>query len=284
MKNLKSQPTWKSRTNGLLALTIALVTSGGVAANAEVIYGVSDQLGELISFDSASPGSLISSYAISGVQSGDEIRGIDWVNGTLYGLGDQGNLYTMDTTGHATLVGTGLGVALSGVYFGFNAGASQLYVSSDLGANLTVDPVTGLATVNPTYSSADVDALAYEYASGTFYGISVKNNELLSLNPVTGAVSDVAPTGVGILTHPIGFDISPTTGIAYVTAPVGGVTEIYTEDLTTGGLTSIGDVGPPSVFTEGLDSIAVVGVPEPATMSLFVVGGFSLLGFLRRRR
>ena len=94
---------------------------------------MSDQLNQLVTFDSASPGTLLSAHNISGLQGNEQLRGIDWVNGTLYGLGDGSHLYTIDpNTAVATQVGAGsFTPALNGIDFGFNAGTSQLYVSSD---------------------------------------------------------------------------------------------------------------------------------------------------------
>ena len=92
-----------------------------------MVYGVSDQLNELLTFDSASPQNGLSARAITGVQSGDQIRGIDWINGTLYGLGNESYLYTINpNTGAATQVGAGqFSPLLNGTDFGFNQGANQ---------------------------------------------------------------------------------------------------------------------------------------------------------------
>src|ERR1700690_1681616 len=126
----------------VLALAAALAVAPGFKANAELVYGVSDQLDQLVSFNSASPGTLLSAVSITGMQSGEQMRGIDWISGTLYGLGDQSHLYTINpATGAATQVGAAFSPVLNGIDFGFNAGTSQLYVSSDLGQNLTLNPI-----------------------------------------------------------------------------------------------------------------------------------------------
>ena len=115
------------RTNlirSVIALAAALAVASGLKANAELVYGVSDQLDELVSFDSASPGTLLSANSITGLQTGEEMRGIDWIGGTLYGLGNQSHLYTINPlTGAATQVGAGaFSPVLNGIDFGFNAG------------------------------------------------------------------------------------------------------------------------------------------------------------------
>ena len=64
-------------TRSALALAVALAVASGSKANAELVYGVSDQLDELVSFDSATPGTLLSANSITSLQSRQEMRGID---------------------------------------------------------------------------------------------------------------------------------------------------------------------------------------------------------------
>jgi len=265
----------------VLALAAALAVAPGFKANAELVYGVSDQLDQLVSFNSASPGTLLSAVSITGMQSGEQMRGIDWIGGTLYGLGDQSHLYTINpATGAATQVGAAFSPVLNGIDFGFNAGTSQLYVSSDLGQNLTINPITGVATAGPNYTGASLDSLAYDYFNTDFYGISASTHDLYGVNPVTGATTLIGATGVSFADR-IGFDISPMTGSAYFSGTVAGQTEFFGVNLATGALTLVGDIGTPGELTSGLDSIAVV--PEPATMALTAIGGFMLVSLRRRK-
>ncbi len=280
---MKIQTMRVNPAGNVLALAVALAVASGIKANAELVYGVSDQLDELVSFDSASPGTLLSAHSITGLQSGEEVRGIDWIGGTLYGLGDQSHLYVINpNTGAATLVGAGaFSPILNGIDFGFNAGTSQLYVSSDLGQNLTINPITGAATAGPDYTGASIDAMAYDYSNGDFYGISADTHDLYGMNPATGGTSLIGPTGVDFADR-IGFDISPITDDAYFSGTVDGQTEFFSVNLSTGALDLVGDVGTPGELTSGLDSIAVV--PEPATIALSAIGGGFMLALFRRRK
>src|ERR1035438_1226502 len=211
-----------SLTRSLFALVIGLAAVPCITANAELVYGVSDQLGELVSFDSATPGSVLTAHALTGMVSGEQIRGIDVIGSTLYGLGDQNHLYTINpNTGSVTMVGSGFTPVLNGIDYGFNAGTSQLYVSSDLGQNLTLNPTTGTATAGPNYTGAVIDALAYNYVNTLFYGVSAVDHSLYQVNPVTGATTLIGPTGVAFVDR-IGFDISGATGTPYFSGTVGG--------------------------------------------------------------
>jgi len=278
---MKIQTMRVNPARNVLALAVALAVASGIQANADLVYGVSDQLDELVSFDSASPGTLLSAHSITGLQSGEEVRGIDWIGGTLYGLGNQSHLYTINpATGAATQVGTVFSPVLNGIDFGFNAGTSQLYVSSDLGQNLNINPITGVATAGPNYTGASLDSLAYDYFSTLFYGISAASHDLYLVNPATGATSLIGPTGVSFADR-IGFDISPVTDNAFFSGTVGGQTGFYSVNLSTGALDFIGDIGTPGELTSGLDGIAIV--PEPATVALSAIGGLMLLLFRRRK-
>ena len=275
---------------GTLTLAFGVLVVSTVKVNAELVYGVSDQLSQLVSFDSASPGTLKSAIALTGMPSGEQIRGVDWVNGVLYGLGDQSHLYTINTgTGVCTPVGSGsFSPILNGIDFGFNAGTnqSQFYVSSDLGQSLTLNPTTGTATVLPNYTGASIDAIAFNFVTGTFIGVSAVNHDLYSLNPATGGTTLIGASGVNFIDR-IGLDISPATDVAYFSGTVSGQTELFTVNMSTGAFTLIGDIGTPGEFTSGLDSIAFTGittVPEPGTASLVIGGGLAAFVLIRRKK
>src|ERR1035438_5317190 len=181
---MKSKAFGHACTLSTLAWVIVLAAAPCITANAELVYGVSDQLGELVSFDSATPGSVLTAHALTGMVSGEQIRGIDVIGSTLYGLGDQNHLYTINpNTGSVTMVGSGFTPVLNGIDYGFNAGTSQLYVSSDLGQNLTINPVTGTATAGPNYTGAVLDSLAYNYVNTLFYAVSAVDHDLYQVNP-----------------------------------------------------------------------------------------------------
>jgi len=257
-----------------LQLGLILLAAFGIqanAANTEVVYGVSDELGELVSFNITSPGTLLSAHALTGMVSGEQIRGLNVLGSTLYGLGHQNHLYTINpATGSCTLVGSGFTPVLNGVDFGFGAGAGQLYVSSDLGQNLTINPTSGTATAGPNYTGAVIDTMAYNYVNTQFYGLSAATHDLYLMNPATGATTLIGPTGINFSDR-IGFAISSVTGTAYFSGTVSGQTEFFTVNLATGAMTLVGDVGTPGEFSSGLNSIAVTAAVLQPTLPLLSI-------------
>jgi hypothetical protein len=268
-------------TRNLAALVAVMAAAHVTSANAETIYAVDSTAGDLVSFDSATPGT-VTAEAIRGLQANEHVLGIAWYHYTLYLLGSFSDIYTINPSiATASPVASGFSPLLDGVYFGFTGGPTALYVGSDSAQNLVINASTGAATANPNYSPSDVDALA-QYG-GNFYSISVSANTLNAVNPVTGAETAIGSLEADI-THPAGFGISPYSGIAYVTSVPSGSTstELYSEDLSTGALTAMGIVGHTDEFSNGLEGL--VAVPEPGTAALFVVGGAGFLFRLIRRR
>ena len=97
------------------------------------IVGLTDD-NKLVQF-SASNASPRETGTISGLGGGDtRLVGIDYrvVDGRLYGVGDMGGLYTLETNGQATGVGR-LTIALQGTNFGvdFNPVVDKIRVVSD---------------------------------------------------------------------------------------------------------------------------------------------------------
>ena len=202
-----------------------------------------------------------------------------------------GNLYNLNyQTGGATLIGSGLGVILNGASYGFENDPTGVRIVSELAQNLTVNRTTGAATVGPAVNPAGtfVSALAYLNASGTMFGIDSSANSFGTFNPTTGAYSTIGPLGIDVARNN-GFDISDTSGIAYLTS---GATSsdvqanLYQVNLATGLLTLVGQIGRAGDNTL-LRGLTVVppqgGIPEPATGTL-LLGGLAWLTLNSRRR
>ncbi len=277
--------------------TIGMATLLGVCgtAQAELAYGVTSNQ-TLVSFDTGSPAAIQSGLAISGLQTNEQIRGIDFrpANGVLYALGSCNNLYTINTsTGAASLVGSGVGLPLNGSSFGFdfNPVIDRIRVVSDAGNNYVLNPDTGAGTqvTSLFYAGGDANAgmtpnvtsSAYtnSFAGTTstqLYGIDTGLDILVRQANSAGTLETVGFLGADIVDM-AGFDISGTTGMAYAVSIENGATRsvLWSIDLDTGAATMLGEIGGGSILT----SFAVV--PAPGVVSLAMP--LALAGLRRRR-
>jgi Domain of unknown function (DUF4394) len=193
--------------------------------------------------------------------------GIDFrvQDGKLYGVGDGGGIYTIDTkTAEAKLVSQ-LTVALDGKFFGvdFNPAADRLRIISDTGQNLAHNVNAGGTTAVNTVLNypAPVNINPATGVTGAAY----TNNDLSDLTGTTlfdidatrNQVAIQSPPGQGALVAtgsltvdpdmPVGFDIYSTLrkGMAarnsgFASLVVNGVTGLYRVNLLTGRADFIG--------------------------------------------
>jgi hypothetical protein len=143
------------------------------------IFGLTgDQ--RLVRFEECKPGRLREVGMVAGLEDDDTMLvGIDFrvQDGQLYGLGDGGGIYTIDTRTAVALKVTELTVDLQGVSFGvdFNPAANALRIISDTGQNLR-HPFAGSAQF---VTQTD---MALNYTAGTnatgVTGAAYTNNDL----------------------------------------------------------------------------------------------------------
>ncbi|HEX6280331.1 MAG TPA: DUF4394 domain-containing protein [Pyrinomonadaceae bacterium] len=168
-----------SRRNAILSVALCLLVFGSTNASGAVLYG-STVNNDLVSFDSADPCTIMSSVRITGLETGEDILGIDFrpFNGMLYALGSTSRIYTIDTsTGVATAVGPQLSVLLDGDAFGFdfnpraNANIGAIRIVSDSGQDLRIHPDTLVVAVDGTlaFGMGDVNEGAEPFIVGAAY-------------------------------------------------------------------------------------------------------------------
>jgi hypothetical protein len=279
---MKFQQTSLKKCLAILAVGAAAIVC--LPTQAAIIVGLSYPSSgagdnDIFTIDSSSPGSILESHPLTGLQSSETLRGIDYWNGVIYGLGSGGNLYTVNYgTGAATLVGN-FGVALNGAVFGAENSPNGFNVVSELRQNLLVNRGTGAATVLPSITPIGSFISALAYGQGTMFAIDSSANTLGSLNTGTGAFSTIGPLGIDVARNN-GFDIDG--GLAFLAS---GATSsdpqanLYMVNLATGAVSLVGQIGQPG------DNTLVRGltvVPEPGTATLF--GAFGLLALAIRRR
>lgn len=226
------------------ALLAALLTS----AQAEPIICLTSS-NQLLTFDSATPGTITKTVTITGLAAGENLVGIDFRPGTgrLYGLSSASRLYLINSeTGAATAVGSSGAFTLNGTRFGvdFNPTVDRLRVTSDADQNLRLNPIDGTLTGTDMplqYAAADTHVGANPNVVGSaytnnfstagatiLYGIDSGFDILVIQNPPNGGtLNTVGALGVDT-TDNVGFDISGTTGIAYASLTVSTTTGLYT--------------------------------------------------------
>jgi hypothetical protein len=277
--------------------TLVMVALAGVVAmaQAEGIVGLTLN-NELVRFDSASPNATFGTVAVSGLQSGERLLGIDFrpATGQLFGLGSSSRLYTLDVvSGVATQVGTGQFSTLlnANTYgFDFNPTVDRIRVVGSNGQNLRLNPITGgIAAVdtNAAYAAGDVNAGVSPMVVGSAYTNNVNgatSTTLYNIDLATGALVTQVPPNNGTLNTvgaigvsfdaDSGFDISSQTGVAFASLNAGGFTRLYTINLATGAATLVGTVG------AGLSDISIF-IPSAPSVAALGLGGVVAL---RRRR
>jgi hypothetical protein len=257
----------------------------------------------LVTFKTATPATLDTNVAITGLQGGETIVGFDVrpANGRLYAVTDAARLYTLDaTTGAATAAGMLTADAadmsnpfamLSGAAFGvdFNPAADRLRIVSDTEQNLRANADTGATTTDAMLNRGPFAVTAAAYtnsfsptpASTTLYVIDTQNDRLLTQNPPNnGQLNDVGPLGIDAAAVN-GFEIvGPDTALAVVSA-AGAPAALYTINLATGAALSVGAAAQVSDSITGISAVPNATTPAPDSIVYAVLNGVSLTSFAR---
>lgn len=232
----------------------------GSAANYSV-YGLTTA-NNLIRFNSARPNTILSTTPITGLQSGENVLGIDFrpATGQLFALGSTSRLYTINTvTGAATAIGAAGQFTLSGTNFGFdfNPLPDRIRIVSNTGQNLRVNPNDGTLTGTDGSLLGQVVAAAYinNFAGApvtTLYDIDSASDSLLRQDPPnSGTLISVGPLGINI-TSEAGFDVTVGNNTALAALQLNGATSsgLYRINLTTGAASVIGPIGGGAVIRD----------------------------------
>ena len=238
---------------GLRGLSAEIGLTPGLLA-----VGLTAAGNNLVVFNTARPSAIIRAVAVTGLQAGENLLGIDFrpATGQLYGLGSASRLYVINLqTGAATAVGAAGAFTLSGTDFGFdfNPTVDRIRVVSNTGQNLRLNPNDGSlaatdGNLNPGAPSVTGAAYTNSFpgaASTTLYDIDTNSDRLLIQNPPNaGTLVDVGPLGfdaAGVN----GFDIAVGSSAALAALQVGNSanSNLYAINLATGAAAFIGPVG-----------------------------------------
>jgi predicted small lipoprotein YifL len=257
----------------------------------------------LVTFDPASPGTLLGSVAVTGLGS-EQVVGADFrpATGALVALTDAGRLYRIDTaTGAATLAAalapdaadtTAPFTMLSGTAFGldFNPTVDRLRVVGNTGQNLRINVGTGATTTDGTLTRAPfaVTAAAYTNSvagatSTTLYVLDTRNDRLLVQSPPNdGTLVDVGALGLdadGVS----GFDVVATDTALATLSTAAGANGLHSINLATGVATRIGTIALANASDRVTGLAAPISATPPAADSLVyaIVNRTALVAFPR---
>lgn len=220
----------------------------------------------LVEFDVKDPSEVWPLGRVSGLTGDTKLVGIDFrvQNRKLYGVGDRGGIYTLNTDNAKARKVSQLTVALAGTRFGvdFNPAANRLRVISDTGQNLrhniddpaaplttTVDgtltnpttpPSTALGVTGAAYTNNDLNTAT----ATTLFDIDTTNDRVSIQSPANAG--NLAPTGnLGVNAGPsAGFDIyySPKAGTnrGFAALKTNDAYRFYKVNLLNGAATKLG--------------------------------------------
>ncbi|MGE3726132.1 MAG: DUF4394 domain-containing protein [Candidatus Sericytochromatia bacterium] len=218
----------------------------------------------LVSFNSDAPTVLVSSTAVTGLSSDENLVGIDFrsSNKMLYALSNQSKIYTINlTTGALSQVGTAAFTPpINGSHFGidFNPTVDRIRLHGDKGQDLRLHPDTGaVAATDATlaFTEGDANFGATPAVAGTAYtnpvanatstqlfAIDAERDVLVKLvNPNDGKLSTVGSLNAST-SNEVGFDIT-ADGMAYASLKDGAGSSFYKVNLSDGRATRVSAVG-----------------------------------------
>ena len=280
-----------SSTQHFIRASLALLLAAGAVALAEGraddragsdlrVIGLTDD-SRLVSFKARSPEKTKLIGYVTGLTGTDTMLvGIDFrvQNGSLYGVGNGGGVYTIDPKTAAATFVNALSVPLAGTVFGvdFNPAADRLRIISDTGQNLAHNVNDGGVTATNatlTYTAPPATPVAALGVTAAAYTNNDLNQPdtgttLFDLDTTLDQVVIQSPPGNGILVAtgklgvdaaaPAGFDIYSllSNGVTvanfpFATLAVNGTYRFYAVNLTTGQAVSLGR------FDEAVVDIAI---------------------------
>jgi len=286
---------------------VALVALAGAAvANAAVIVGVTVQ-NNIVTFDQATPGTLLSNVAITGLNAGEDLLEIDLrpATGEIFGITSGNRVTRIDpVTGIATPFAAAFAPALADARYGidFNPTVDRIRVVGTNTNNRRLNPNNGASVVASdaaltVAASTDTPFIASTAYSNSLAGALPGSTRQFIIDSRRGELGEVGSMaggnasfnggvitfigglgfGNGILSSNLGFDIFGPTGEAFVSVQLaaGGVSSFGTVNLATGLFTAIGDVD------GGVGLRSLTAIPTPGAVAVLGLGG--LLAARRRR-
>jgi len=261
-------------------LTLVVLASFNVI-NALPIYGLTAN-NSLIFFDTATPGTIVSTTPLTGLLAGENIIGIDFRPRTneMFAVSSMGNVYIVHLASGTLYKRVAIPTALNGGLFGvdFHPVMDRIRIVSNSSQNIRVNPDTGVVTPDPALNGNTTAAVSAAYTQN-FLGTSTVP-ALYVINDITDTLyiqKEAAPgvggeTFVGFLGVDVGpnvgFDITTlwnsTTNTAFASFYVGGVYGLYTITLNNGSATFVGAI------SNGITTVLDIAIPICASVTVGV--------------
>jgi hypothetical protein len=246
------------------------------AVTGQLVYALAGT--NLLTFDTALPGTIRTSVGVTGLPATQTLVGMDVrpATNTLYAMGfdvtaQAYQLYTLNSlTGVATAVNAvpiPLALGVGKIAFDFNPTVDRIRVESTNRTNFRLDPNNGTVAATDgllTYAASDpnstrtpgIAAVAYtnSFAGSTataLYAYDQNFNVLALQNPPNdGTLNTLGSSGLTVNTTTPNLDLdiySPSAGqnTAYLVATTGtsANSTLYTVNLANGAATSVGAIG-----------------------------------------
>ncbi|OLZ65462.1 hypothetical protein AVW11_16810 [Streptomyces amritsarensis] len=220
----------------------------------------------LVEFDVDRPSRTWSLGKVSGLRGDTKLVGIDFrvQNEMLYGVGDRGGIYTLNTTNARAVKVSQLTVALAGTVFGvdFNPAANRLRVISDTGQNLRHNIDDAAAPLTTTVDGTLTNPTTPPSTARGVTGAAYTNNDLnaatatslFDLDTMADRISLQSPANAGALAptgslgvnagldsgFDIHYDAAAGTNHGFAALGTGGGYRLYGIDVLTGRATDKG--------------------------------------------
>ena len=251
----------------------AFASGSSYRSDKQLAVGLAGNGTQLLQFDMERPRKVERISAVRGLTGDQSLIGIDYrvQDGMLYGVGNQGGIYTLSTRNARATKVSQLSLALQGTSFGvdFNPAANRLRVVSDTGQNLrhNIDdgPTAGTTLMDGTLTyppattpATGVTAAAYTNndldptTATTLYDLDTMMDQVAIQSPANAG--SLAPTGMlGVdAAADAGFDIysklrqGKTVAVTgFATLSVRGRTALYQVNLITGEAANLGSFSVP---------------------------------------
>jgi hypothetical protein len=278
------------KKSAILGTLASLGLLSATPAHAATFWGVTDT-NNLVTFDSAAPGSFLSTAPISGLVESDGITAdpnaiianlaYDPNTGQFIGIDSNANIYTVSASGTTTLlnntfspIGFDAGLAFDPFFDGFlyaDDAADRFNLSTAGAASLVGDAFYGVGDPNEAFTPS-LMGVGIDPDFGTTFFLDIARGSLAqAIDPAALELFTIGSLGVAFTGYgDLAFD---SDGNLLASLSTDGLNSgLYSIDQITGAATLLGS------FSQGVGTITI---PEPSSALLGAIG---MIALLRRRR